>query len=477
MSIKKKAISGVKWTGVSTLFGSLSQILKIAILARFLSPDDFGLMALAMVVIGFTQTFADGGVSNAIIYKQDIDKKQLSSLYWFNVFIGFFLFILILIITPLFSSFYGEEELKKIIPIIGITVLLQSFSFQFRALFEKELRFDLLSKAEVLSKFLSLLFAVFLAYEGYKVYALVYSFVLMVLSEVILVVFYGLKIHRPSFYFSFRDILFFVRFGMFQLGERLTNYFTSQLDVILIGKLLGTDTVGIYSVVKQVVMRPAYLINPVITRVSFPIMSKFQNDIRKLKDIYLKTVKYVASINFFVYWIMIVLAPELIYILLGEKWLPYATVFQLLSGYFMFRSIGNPVGSLILARGKPDVEFYWNIVMVFYISLWIVLGSIYGIIGVSFSLAASHLILITVDWYFLVRKMCKAEFFEYHREILNPLIISSVVGLLTLIFKGFLSGIFVKIVVLGITGTLIYFGLNYIFNRDFIKLSKEIIHR
>jgi len=476
LNIKKKAISGVKWTGVSTVFGSLTQILKIAVLARFLSADDFGLMALAMVLIGFTQTFADGGVSNAIIYKQDINRKQLSSLYWFNIFVGFVLFIIILIIAPFFSHFYGEEELKKIIPIIGITVFLQSFSFQFRALFEKELRFDLLSKIELLSKFLSLAFAVFLAYRGYGVYALVYSFVLMVLSEVFLLVFYGLKIHRPLFYFSIKDILFFIRFGMFQLGERLTNYFSSQLDVILIGKILGTDTVGIYSVIKQVVMRPAYLINPVITRVSFPVMSKFQDDVQKLKNVYLKTIKYVASVNFFIYSVMVVLAPELIYILLGEKWLPYTTIFQLLSVYFMFRAIGNPVGSLILARGKPDLEFYWNIVMVFYISLWIFFGSFYGILGVSISLALSHIILITVDWYFLVRKMCGANFIEYHKEILNPFLISSFVGIFILFFKLFLSGIVVKIFVLGITGTLIYFSLNYIFNRDFIKLSKEIIH-
>ena len=475
MSIKNKVVKGVKWTALSTIIATFTQIAKIAVLARFLSPEDFGLMALASVVVGFTQVFADGGVSNAIIYKQKISDKQLSSLYWFNVIVGFILFLVIILISPVFSHFYKEPQLLKIIPILGLTVLIQSFSFQYKALFEKELRFNTLAKIEIISKIVSLFVAVFLAYKGLGVYSLVYSMVVMVLIETVFLVYKGFYVHKPVFYFSLKEISFFIKFGLFQLGERITNYISSQLDVILIGKLLGTDTVGVYSVIKQLVMRPAYILNPIITRVTFPVMSKFQNDIKKLKDIYLKTIKYVVSVNFPVYTFMIVLAPIIIKLLLGEKWLPYTFVFQLLSVYFMFRAVGNPVGSLILARGRPDIEFYWNIVMLVYIPAWIVAGSFFGLEGVAVSLAVSHIILVFIDWLFLVKPMCRAGFIEYHREIILPLAVSLITGLFMYLPLKIINAVFVSFVFSLLLGSLFYLSLSYLFNREFTTLIKEFL--
>ncbi|NPA54189.1 MAG: oligosaccharide flippase family protein, partial [Aquificae bacterium] len=142
MNIKERALKGIRWTALATIVGAASQILKISILTRFLSPTDFGLMALASVVTGFLQVFADGGVSNAIIYKQNITKRQLSILYWFNILIGIVLFLFLVLLAPIASIFYKEEELKIIIPLIGISILLQSFSFQYKAILEKELLFN-----------------------------------------------------------------------------------------------------------------------------------------------------------------------------------------------------------------------------------------------------------------------------------------------------------------------------------------------
>ena len=475
MSIKKQAIKGVKWTALSTFISAFTQVAKIAILARFLSSEDFGLMALAAVVVGFTQIFADGGVSNAIIYKQDITDKQLSSLYWFNVLVGICLFGIILLAAPVFSSFYKEPELLKIIPILGLTVFIQSFSFQYKALFEKDLLFNTLAKIEILSKIVSLFVAVILAYKGYGVYALVYSMVVMVFVETVFLVFKGFNLHKPKLYFSLKEVSFFIKFGLFQLGERVTNYFSSQLDILLIGKLLGTDAVGVYSVIKQLVMRPAYILNPIITRVTFPVMSKFQNDIEKLKDIYLKTIKYVASVNFPVYTFMIVLAPFLIKILLGEKWLQYTYIFQLLSVYFMFRAIGNPVGSLILARGRPDIEFYWNIVMLIYIPLWIFVGSFFGLEGVALSLAVSHILLVFIDWRFLIKPMCRASFIEYHKEIAFPFFISALTGVFMFLPLEFLNSAVLPFILSSIIGIFLYLTLSYFFNKEFTKLIKEFI--
>ncbi len=475
MSLKEKAVKGIKWTALATVVGAVVQILKIAILARFLSAEDFGLMALASVVIGFMQVFADGGLSNAIIYKQEINHKQLSSLYWFNILIGFLLFLIILLITPVFSNFYNEKELNIIIPLVGLSILLQSFSFQYKALFEKDLLFNTIAKIEILSKVVSLLVAVFLAYKGFGVYALVYSLIVMVLIETVFLVIKGLSLHKPSLIFSLKEISYFIKFGLFQLGERITNYFSSQLDVLLIGKLLGTEAVGIYNVVKQLVMRPAYLINPIVTRITFPVMSKLQDDIQKLKEIYLKTIRYVSSVNFPIYTGMIVLAPWIVPVLLGEEWTKAVTVFQLLSVYYMFRAVGNPVGSLILARGRPDIEFYWNILMLFYIPIWIIAGSFFGLEGVALGLAVSHILLVFIDWLFLVKKMCYASFLEYHKEVILPLFISVITGMLMYVFFILISHP-INIILSITVGVITYIFLNLILNKEFTHLLKQLAH-
>ncbi len=467
MSLKDRAISGIKWTTLSTVIAVVTQILKVSILARFLSSEDFGLMALSMVFIGFLQVFSDGGISNAVIYKQEITEKQLSSLYWFNVLLGFTLFFIILIFSPIFSYFYNEPELNKIIPLVGLTVLFQSFSLLFKSLFEKNLLFNTLSKIEIISKIISLISAVYFAFEGYGVYSLVFSIIVMYAVETVLLLHRGIKLYRPVFHFSIEEIKFFITFGAFQLGERITNYFSSQLDILLIGKLLGTDAVGVYSVIKQIVMRPAYLLNSIITRVTFPVMSKFQEDIIRLKEIYLKTIRYVSSVNFPVYTGMFVLAPFLISILLGYEWSRYTYIFQLLSVYFMFRAIGNPVGSLLLSRGRPDIEFYWNIIMLLYIPLWIYLGHYFGLEGISLSLAISHILLVLIDWIFLIRPMCGASFYEYHREILIPLLISILTGILMYVPVFLLNYSYLSIIISLFTGTVVYTFLSMLFNRGF----------
>ena len=115
MSLKQKAITGLKWTSISTVIVTILQLAQLAILARFLDPSAFGLMALVMIVIGFSQAFLDMGISNAIIHKQEITKDQLSTLYWVNVLAGFILFVIVASIAPVVSEFYNEPELTKLI--------------------------------------------------------------------------------------------------------------------------------------------------------------------------------------------------------------------------------------------------------------------------------------------------------------------------------------------------------------------------
>lgn len=415
MSLKAQAIHGVKWTTLSTVVTTLMQLLQLAVLARFLSPSDFGLMALVMVVIGFSQAFMDMGISNAIIHRQEISHVQLSSLYWLNIASGIVLFGIVVLVSPWIALFYHEPRLTELVMLMGISFVFVAIGNQHRTLCQKELMFNTMAKVEIFTVMVSTSVAIFMAINGYGVYSMVWGALINAALSSLLFLGIGLKTHRPSFVYRYSELSGFLSFGMYQMGEKTINYFNSQIDILLIGKLLGTEALGIYSIAKQLVMRPAQLINPTITRVTFPMMAKVQNDIPALKKMYLKTIGYLAWINFPIYMLLALLAPWLVPLLFGAQWNEAIMIVQILSLYAAFRSTGNPIGSLMLARGRANLGFYWNLGLFFFVPIGIYISSHWGLIGVSWGLVIIMITLMIPNWYFLVRPLCGAGFIEYFK--------------------------------------------------------------
>jgi O-antigen/teichoic acid export membrane protein len=473
LNLKQKAISGVKWTSLSAIITSILQLLQLAILARFLEPSAFGLMALVMVVIGFSQAFLDMGISNAIIYKKEITKNQLSTLYWVNILAGFLLFFIIIAISPFVAEFYKEPELEELIYIVGLTFIIQPFGQQYMALWQKEMRFSEIAKINILSKTISLVVSVYLAYQGYGVYALVYGALAGIISQTLQFMYMGLREYRPAFVFKLGEIKDFLSFGGYQMGEKTINYFLLQIDTIMIGRLLGAEVLGIYTIAKQIVLRPIQIINPIISKVTFPSMAKIQDDTIRLKNIYLKTINYLSSVNFPIYVFIFIFAYEIVMIMFGERWLEAVYIMQILAIWAAIRSTGNPVGSLLLAKGKANWGFWWVLVVTFFVTLSIYYGSAWGPIGVSWALVISCLPLMIANWYFLVRSLCGASFIEYHKEILIPAFISLLTGIFVYAAVYYIEYIWLRLLVGSLVGSVFVVGLNYLMNRKFLAELKE----
>jgi O-antigen/teichoic acid export membrane protein len=420
-SLKAKVIHGIKWTSLSTGLRSIIQIVQLLVLARFLSAEDFGLVAIVMIVIGFSQLFMDMGISNAIIHKEKITVTQLSSLYWLNILSGLSLTIIVYITSPLVASFYNEQAITPLLQLLSLSFLINSTGNQFRVLLRKNLKFDLLAKIEVFAVLFGGFVAILLAIDGYGAYSLVLATLLNVtVSNTILLV-NGLKTNCPKFVYSYEEIKFFLNFGLYQIGQNSIVYFNKQFDVILIGKLLGTEILGAYSLTKQLVMRPAGIINPIVTNVTFPIMAKIQNDPNKLKIIYLKIINYLSSINFPIYILMATLASSIVPLVFGDKWLASVGIFQLLSVYYLIRSTTNPAGALLMAKGRADIGFWWSLGEFSLMPLIIYVGSFWGVIGVASSLVIFQILFLLPNWYFIVKKMCAAPFEEYFYTQVKPL--------------------------------------------------------
>jgi len=413
MSIRKQAIQGVKWTTLSTIFLAVTQLLKISVLARFLDKTDFGLMAIVVFVLGFTDLFIDMGLTSAILHKQNISKNEYASLYWINFLFSFLLFAVIWFITPLVSTFYNEKELNILIPLMALTLLFSAFGRQFKTIEQKELNFKFISLVDIVGSVISLVFAVILAYYGYGIYSLVYSSILLQIISNIAFLIQGIKRIGIKLHFVFAETKPFLKIGIYQVGGQIMNYFNRDLDILLIGKFFGSEILGGYSLAKQLVFRPAQIINPILTKVGAPVLAKFQNNIEALRKNYLKLLNIISTVNFIIYLVIIVFAKYIVLILYGQGFDDIVIIVQILSVYMYFRSLGNPAGSLIIATGKTDLGFYWNSLVLLIMPIIIYTASQFSIVIVAISLSVAMVFLTIPAWYFMIRKMINVGLREY----------------------------------------------------------------
>ncbi len=412
-SLKKQAIKGVQWTTISTITITIISIIKISILTRYIGKADFGLFAIATFIINFMGLFIDLGISSAIIYKQNITKEQYSSLYWLNILFSLIIYLFILSITPLVSSFYKLNQLSVLIPIATSSLIISAIGRQSRVVLQKNLNFKKISIFDIVANVAGLIVSTCLAYFNYGVYALVYSAIVTAIVSSTLYLFDGLNSNRISFRFKFNETKPFFKIGLYQTGGQIINYFNRDIDILIIGKLYSPEILGSYSLAKQLVFRPMQFINPVINSVVAPLLAKVQNEPNRLKSIYMKIVSLVSTVNFSVYLLIAIFAKLIVIILYGNQYVGITTLVQLLSVYVFVRSLLNPVGSLLTATGKTKLDFNWNLLILFLVPLSVFFGTLISVNAVALSLSFLSFLLIVPSWYFLIRKLIKINLIEY----------------------------------------------------------------
>ncbi|BAX78642.1 MOP flippase family protein [Labilibaculum antarcticum] len=415
MNLKKKSIDGAKWTTFSTVVVALSAIIKASILTRIIEVSDFGLMALVTFILGFIIIFIDLGLTTAILHRQKITKNEYSSLFWLNLGFSIFLFFILFLVTSFISEFYKESELMTLIPLASIGLIVNAMGCQFRTVEQKELNFKLLALVDIFSSVVSLGVAVILAINDFGVYSLVYSS----LAYTTLVSFFyfikGLIAKRLKFHFMFSDAKPFLKIGVFNIGGQVINYFIKEVDILIVGNVFGTEVLGGYSLAKQLVDRPLRVIRPVVLKVMAPILSLIQGDKISLRENYLKIIKFVSSISIPIYLLFILFAKPIVLLFYGAGYQEIEILVRILSIYMFFISIKIPSGSLIIATGKTNLEFYWFLASFIIMPIGILIGSKFSIEAVASAMVIVMVIYFIPMWKFLINPLIKVEFSDYYK--------------------------------------------------------------
>ncbi len=476
MALKAQAVSGVKWGGVSMCVVTTLRFITLAILARLLSPSDFGLMGMIMVVIGFAQAFADMGLSNAIIQRQGVAESHLSSFFWINVLSGILIFVFILLLRPIVVIYFKQPSLSSYLTFAAVIFLITPVGQIFTTLLKKDLKFKTLSKIEIAGTVVYSVSTIGLALAKFGVLSLIFGQLILSLFTVGILFFVFRKTWLPRFHFSIKEIKSYLSFGAFQMGERALNYLSANIDYIIIGRFLGPAALGFYTLAYQIMISPLTKINPVITNVAFPAFSVIQDDNSRMRRGYCKAIKYISMVSFPILVGMLVVAPEFIRLVYGAKWESSTIVLQIFCLVGVSKSLGNPVGSILLAKGRADIGFYWNIFTVIMVSIAVIVGVNWGIVGVAVAILT-----LQIPFFFIIQpivnRLINLTFSQYFKAIQSPFLCSVImlagISLLQLSL-GNINMLFHFIMTVSV-GAIIYTVSYYVNDREvFIELKSML---
>ncbi len=479
MPLAQAAAKGIRWTTLSMLLTTGAQIVRLVVLGRILGPEAFGLMAMMLVVTGFADLLGKMGLSEAIIQRPNPTHIELSSLFWLNIMLGFLLYAMLLLATPLIATLYSTPQLVELLPWLALAFLIAPWGVQFKALLQKQLDFKPLALSEILAVVIGVLLAIVMALHGYGVWSLVWGQLAQsgVLALLLVVVGWRRKM-LPGLYFRYSALKPYLSFGLHLLGSNALNYFNVRIDQLVVGALLGPRALGYYSMAFNLVLQPVASINPVLTRVAFPVLTKVRSDQKRLTRGYFRMLGLLTIINAPVLIGVAVVAPLLVPVVLGEQWIPIVPLIQVLALFALLRSTGNAGGSLVLACGRADLAFYWNLSLFAFIPLTVFVGAKFGALqGVAWTLLGLQILLLFAWYHFVVRRLLGNCFSGYFGSMTMPVIFATLmaVSLISIapLFSEWPAAIQLALQI--IIGGAVYVGLYLAFRREFVKEQLQLL--
>ncbi len=468
-SLKKQVINSTKWNTLATIFNVGLQFLKLVVLTRLLERSDFGLVAIATMVIGFTSIFSELGFTIAIIHKQDTTREQYSSLFWANVIMSIILYLVLILLSPLASRFYGEVELTRIIPLLGIEVIANAFGKIFQTVKMKELDYRFISIVSIIGSIAGFVTTVVLALMQFGVYSLVFGQLLQVLliqSVFVISVFgkVGIQMHL-----SFREISEYLKIGAFGLGTKILDFAAGKIDVFLIGKFFGMDDLGIYNLAKELITKPYSILGKIVSNVAMSAFAKIQHNKDVLKEKYCQLIELLTLFSMPMFVLLFIFTDFVVSIMYGAKFMPSIPLVKVLCIYGMIGIIEFVSGAIRDAKGKTNRSLIWTSV-----SLLLTTMIIFIVRGTNIFIFASAISFITVVTLWLYWKinlygivdLTWREFVStFSKNFLISLAVGAPIGLLAWFNTSVFITICLIILFLGF-----YTFIQYKWNRDLIGI-------
>ena len=467
--------------GVATLgaqgFGLILSIASIAVLARLLTPADFGLIAMATALTGILALFKDAGLSMATIQREKVTHEQVSTIFWVNVALSLALALTVAALAPAVSWFYDEPKLFSITLAVAGLFIFDGLAVQHQALLSRQMRFSVLAKIQIVTSSLALVAAITAALMGAGYWALLVQLAVSQISGMVLSWGYCRWIPGwPQRGVGTRSML---KFGGYLTGFGFVNYFARNADNILIGKVWGSSELGLYTKAYGLLLFPIQQVNGPISAVAIPALSRLQNDPEGFRDFFRKVLSVVTFISFPLIAWMIVCRHEIIMLVLGSQWQGAVPIFGILALSAFFQPIGNITGLLYVVLGRTERMFKWGLMGCSWLVLSIVVGLPYGPIGVAYAYSSAiALMILPCILYAISGTFLRLN--DFYDGIKFPVISTIFIFIIGIVTKFFFEKYIASWLMLGLLSFAMFFSyilISYKLNPNLLRQAFQIMTR
>ncbi len=473
-NLKKKAVSGMIWSALQRYSTMFIQFISGIILARLLTPYDYGCIGMLMIFMVLAEAFIDGGFGSALIQKKRPTQEDYSTIFFWNLCMAALLYAVLYISAPAIASFYKIPLLCDVLRVQGVILFIYAFNIVQRNQLQKKLNFKVLSIVTLSTSLIALSVTIFMAYHGYGVWSLVTQHILTALIPALVFWFY-IK-WRPKLTFSWKSFKELFSFGFYMLLTNLLNQFGHQIQGLLIGRIYNASTMGLYSKANATERLTSSSISQVMSQVTYPLYAQVQDDKVKLASIIRQLTMSLSFITFPLMFILLLCAKPIFVILYSERWLDSVPYFQVLCLAGLAYCLQSVNYQSISAIGKSKTLFVWTLVKR-------IMGIAFVVLGLLIAGMKGLLIGMVVNTWFsyavnisMVSKYIGYKWWKQLVDILPVMAVSVLAAIASYVVSSFFDfsmyiDAIVKIAVYGV----VYLGWSVVFNPEASKNIQTMV--
>lgn len=473
-SLKNKTVKGIVWSSVERFSVQGIQFLVMIVMARLLTPKDYGLVGMVAIFIAVAQSLVDSGFSQALIRKQNRTETDNSTVFYFNIVVGILLYLVLFAIAPLVADFYDSPELTALMRVICLSVVFNSFVVVQRALLTVNIDFKTQAKASLTAAVVSGVIGIGMAYSGFSYWSIVAQQLVNLGLNVLLL--WTFAHWRPRWTYSWNSFRELFSFGSKLMASGLLDVVYRNMYLLVIGKVFTASSLGYYTRAHQFAEFPSSNLTGILQRVTYPVLCQIQDDDERLAQIYRRFLRLSAFLIFPLLVGLSAVAEPFVLLLLKEQWLFAATLLQIICFAMMWYPIHAINLNLLQVKGRSDLFLRLEIIKKAIAVLILCVTIPMGLIAMCVGQILSSLIALIINTNY-TGKLIQVGFLRQMRDLLPTLLLSLSMWGVVYGITSCLSGTILQLIVGIVAGMVYYIALSALFHFPELKELYSIIRK
>ena len=470
-SLKDKTIKGTFWTGLERFWVQGVQFLVMLVIARILSPKDYGLIGMISVFIAISQSLIESGFSQALIRKKDADEVDYNTVFYFNIVMSIIFYGILYLISPAIASFYKEPILCPLMRVVSLVVIINAFNIVQGSIFSIQLDFKKQAHSGMLAAIISGVASIILAIKGFGVWTLVYQ--QLISTIVITIVLWSYSNWRPKWIYSWKSFKELFSFGLNLVISGLIDTIYNNLYVLVIGKIYNATSLGYYGRAEHYAQLPASNFNSIFFRVTYPVLCKLQDDDNKLREIYMKMLRVSTFVLFPIMCGIAGAAYPVVVALVGEKWAFSAILLVPICMAKMWYPIHAINLNVLKVKGRTDLFLRLEIIKKVFSVIILVTSIPFGLVYMCYGMIVSSIGALAINSFYTGR-LIQLGFWKQMKDISHILLVSLCMFVLIRIVNIWIDNVYIQLLIDIIVGAAFYFGISFLFHFKEIEYIQSL---